>query len=507
LPSDSVSGSISADPEVCLIAPGERRCSTTISWETKNANLVYIDIGFPDKYARPVDQSGSQVLDWINRKGYTIYLYDYNYAEYKILDSVFVKGEPSASGSIDANPNPCSIAPKETLCSSTISWTSQDAPDAYVGIDGIEKVFSRWPSGAEVVDWITESGYSFNLYDSYIKPKLLDKVFVKGEPLASGSISANPNPCLIAPGEKECSSTITWTSQNAPDAFVGVESTEKVFSTGSSGTVVVDWITKGGYNFNLYDSPLNSKLLASVFVKGKPLASGSISASPNPCNMASGETRCSSTITWTSQNAPDAYVGVGSTERVFSNKPSGTEVADWITESGYSFNLYDSPYHSNLLDLVFVRGKPFINGSISAEPIPCIIPSGEEYCRTTLYWETENVDRVFIGVSTEKGEEVGPSGHFVLDGVKEEKDGWAIYLFDFTTYEILDSVFVYGVLESDISGDLDGDLDGDSDVDYDDFVVLVQNFGRTDSDNPADIDGDSDVDIFDYNALVEHFGI
>ena len=43
----------------------------------------------------------------------------------------------------------------------------------------------------------------------------------------TGSINAEPNPCRIKPGEKECASHITWTTQNVAHARVIVKSEGK----------------------------------------------------------------------------------------------------------------------------------------------------------------------------------------------------------------------------------------------------------------------------------------
>jgi len=43
----------------------------------------------------------------------------------------------------------------------------------------------------------------------------------------SGVINAEPNPCRIKPGEKECTTYLTWTTQNVKHARVMVKSEGK----------------------------------------------------------------------------------------------------------------------------------------------------------------------------------------------------------------------------------------------------------------------------------------
>jgi hypothetical protein len=85
---------------------------------------------------------------------------------------------------------------------------------------------------------------------------------------ASGSISASPNPCILSNGL--CTSTISWSSQNAPSVTILVRSTGQIFNGGAAnGSSGASWITGTGYWFDLHEtSSASSPTLASVFVKG-----------------------------------------------------------------------------------------------------------------------------------------------------------------------------------------------------------------------------------------------
>src|SRR5579859_4641322 len=80
---------------------------------------------------------------------------------------------------------------------------------------------------------------------------------------ASGTIAANPNPCVIAPGAVECASHITWSTRGATHARVFVVGPHKTgtreteFGVGltcESEKCRAPWIKKGySYVFTLYD--------------------------------------------------------------------------------------------------------------------------------------------------------------------------------------------------------------------------------------------------------------
>lgn len=86
----------------------------------------------------------------------------------------------------------------------------------------------------------------------------------------------------------------------------------------------------------------------------------SISADPNPCVIQPGQTRCNSSISWTTLNQPHASVFIKETGANFSgpDRPSGSNVqAPWINSVGFTFELHaENNIGSTLLDSVFVRG-------------------------------------------------------------------------------------------------------------------------------------------------------
>jgi hypothetical protein len=259
------------------------------------------------------------------------------------------------SATINASPNPCTLANTAAYCTSSITWSSNNAPNAGLFFGTI--LVGGTPSGTYTPNWINITGYTFDVRQDRNNPnsQLLASVFVRGVVPAppSGSVSASPNPCSIATGGSSCTSSITWTSSNAPGAglFFG---TTLVGGT-PSGTYTPNWITTGGFTFDLrtdHNNPF-SQLLASIFVYGQvaaPPPSATIAASPNPCVLATPVATCTSTISWTSTNAPNAGLFLSST--LVGNAASGSYTTSTVNVTGLSFKVRLDRNNANSQTLV-----------------------------------------------------------------------------------------------------------------------------------------------------------
>ena len=152
---------------------------------------------------------------------------------------------------------------------------------------------------------------------------------------------------------------------------------------------------------------------------------GSISASPNPCQIASGKKTCTTTLSWSATGTSGLLVRVsrnGLPSTVLSSSGrSGSASPSWIQAAPthtYTFYLYDyaGRVQGTLLDSVRVTGKappkpkpaPTI-GSFSFSPTT--IDKGKS---STLKWSTSNATSVSISpgigkVSTSGSRSVSPS--------------------------------------------------------------------------------------------------
>jgi hypothetical protein len=182
---------------------------------------------------------------------------------------------------------------------------------------------------------------------------------------ARGTISANPNPCQIAPGEHHCTAFVTWATEGVQKArvFVRDESVngapEREFGTGTAcDRCEANWIEAGRrYVFTLIDFSAGARgeILANVTVTaaGGPGArdngiSGVINAAPNPCRIEPGRDHCTTFVSWSS-TGEHARVLVraegakAAEERDFSPGRAQNHVeANWIAdETRYVFTLVD----------------------------------------------------------------------------------------------------------------------------------------------------------------------
>ncbi len=197
--------------------------------------------------------------------------------------------------------------------------------------------------------------------------QILSSVTVRGAVATpSATISASPNPCTLATASGSCTSTIAYSSTNAPNAGLFFGST--LVGGGSSGTYTPSWINSAGFTFDvrLDRNNASSQILNSVTVRGAVATpSATISASPNPCALTTASATCTSTITYSSTNAPNAGLFFGST--LVGGGSSGTYTPTWINSSGFTFDVRVDRNNANSSVLASV----FVNGQVSATQLSC----------------------------------------------------------------------------------------------------------------------------------------
>jgi len=90
-----------------------------------------------------------------------------------------------------------------------------------------------------------------------------------------------------------------------------------------------------------------------------PAPTGSISADPSPCTIPAGETLCSTTIRWSTQNAGAPCVYLKQPPTKCACGKSGSKVASWIHRQGRTLELKNGgTYAADTLATVFVKGVP-----------------------------------------------------------------------------------------------------------------------------------------------------
>ena len=223
--------------------------------------------------------------DWSGQTNSTAYLDNINFLQ-KPTPTPTPTPTPSATpspsvtpgrGTISANPNPCLIPAGQSLCTAAISWSVPN-PTSTVQVRVRETggLFAQAPSGTQNATWVNINKINMDLYDG---PTLIGTVAIQGT-TKPGSISANPNPCIIQPGESLCIVTISWSVINPQsDVQIRVRETGGLFAAAPSGQQDATWANANVINMDLYQ---NGVLIDSVAIQGTPTSSPTPTPSPTP---------------------------------------------------------------------------------------------------------------------------------------------------------------------------------------------------------------------------------
>ncbi|MCY3795611.1 MAG: fibronectin type III domain-containing protein, partial [Gammaproteobacteria bacterium] len=187
----------------------------------------------------------------------------------------------------------------------------------------------------------------------------------------AATLSISPNP---APGGNY---TVSWTgtgsellesfNNGATTRTYRVSGTSKAFANRPPGSYAYTL----RLCFNLFGAntcvPVSGTATVTVPV---PAPTGTISASPSPCVIPAGATRCSTTVTWSTQHATKPCVYLKGSEAKFACGATGSKAAPWITAAGRTLELKNgATYAADTLASVFVKGVP------AATPAPTVSAS------------------------------------------------------------------------------------------------------------------------------------
>ncbi len=216
---------------------------------------------------------------------------------------------PLPTGTISASPNPCTITAGQSVCSSTISWSTANTPSATITIpDG--QTFAGGTSGSQAAPWIPNGSVLFTLRDSNGNP--LNTVNVTGA-CASGttwngsvcatnpptaSLSASPNPVAY-----NGRSTLTWSSTNATSCTAGGPWSNSGTLSGSGLTNPLTSATTFTFQCT---GPGGTSPLASVTVNvTAPVVNGSCASTHYSCTAGTSinNVNGATAYTWTCQGS------------------------------------------------------------------------------------------------------------------------------------------------------------------------------------------------------------
>ena len=383
----------------------------TLSWETTHADSVSI---VPDPGGGPLGTDGSRVVH--PSEGQRTYdLTARNDSGQSVTARVTVTVRPRPTGEIWGDPNPCTIPEGSNSCTSTIKWTSEGTTGTLVHVSHLTRAFaSSGASGSSVASWIQEAPahtYIFYLYDymGRIQGAELASVTVTGRrPTVTPTVDirSSASSCQIAPGDTECSVTLSWSAENVARVRVRKGSTELANSTASSGRVDGP-VTAGDNEFVAEGLDSGGAIVATdrVEVTGRPPTVqppriDSFTARPTSVDL--GE---QSRLRWATTNATSASIdqGIGGVDVDGSQLVTPKE--DRVTTT-YELTASNSDGRDEATASVTINPPTIRNCSAS----PTLINPGGS---ATLRWNSSSarvsIDQGIGGVAEDGSRSVSPS--------------------------------------------------------------------------------------------------
>lgn len=197
------------------------------------------------------------------------------------------------------------------------------------------------------------------------------------------------------------------------------------------------------YGVNLAKNPATSPESLNTHLSGSPrditCSLPPISASPNPCTIASGQSLCKTTVSWKVATGTTADICVsanGGADQLFATTGSnGSKDATWIAASAtYTFKLRipAGKCSGRIVGSVDVKAIG-IKNAISAAPNPCVFEPGKTLCTSKISFST---DRASAEVCVSVGS--GSSALFARFAGSTSKDApWITsQIYNFTLREV-----------------------------------------------------------------------
>ncbi len=276
----------------------------------------------------------------------------------------------------------CTIASGASTCRTTLNWNTVNPVNG--GISAVttspdNTIVRTGLSGTNYDYEISQGNHPFYLYHSLPVSTLLAETvanatcvlgtaWIDGKctpSTVSGNLTIIPNSCIIQSGESTCTvKGATWTTNNAiKPALIDVNTGSILSNLANNSEPLEVWVSYPQTVFNLTHDGTPSVLdtekvdatcvLGTAWIDGKCTPSttmtGSLSATPNPCIIASGSSTCNTTLSWAINNTeaiPSEITANGmaplslSTPTIGGNY-SGTRTAV-VTHPSRTFFLYNN---------------------------------------------------------------------------------------------------------------------------------------------------------------------
>ncbi len=150
--------------------------------------------------------------------------------------------------------------------------------------------------------------------------------------------------------------------------------------------------------------------------------SGTITANPNPCQIAEGQSTCNTTLTWSVQNPISTTAVTTPVNQTIFTGHSGSGTYS-VEHGGRTFYLYNSgellgqiTASANCISGTEWNGSicqaiPEMAGNLSVSPTSCEIPYDQESCSVSVSWNVYNPESSNTAVTISPNGEVFATGH------------------------------------------------------------------------------------------------
>ena len=393
-------GTLTASSSFCTILTGQTNCPVTLRWTSENTTAVQLRRGNPEEIlVRSGSPNSSFNFTGVEEGENVFYLYDYSSGSRgrQLGPSVSVTGVKERG--IDPTSGPVGTVV-------TISGSGFGTVAGTVSFGGTVVVSTSWSDTEIVFEVPQDATLGANTVEVTVAGQSTSATvgtFTVTPPGPTGSISASPNPCIIAAGDTTCTTTITWDSMNTTAVRVWVRNEEQTpfgyvgpltaFTTSDSTSDSMQATIKEGprfrHTFYVYDHSSGSRgdlLGQPVSVSGTPEDPPPLTCSADPMTIDPGE---KSTLRWTTDGATSVSIDqeIGNVTPV----AGGTVMVMPMETTTYTFTATLTGGTATCAVTVRVRDASPTCDSFTATPAN--ICSGGS---STLSWRTSDADSVTI---------------------------------------------------------------------------------------------------------------
>lgn len=323
------------------------------------------------------------------------------------------------TGTLSASPNPVPAGPSG-LGTTTLSWTStSNSVEIHVNSPSGPLFAAGGNSGtATTGPWVT-NGMTFYLQDASqgSSTSAANTLATLTLNLGGASLTATPDPVLVASGTTTGQATLTWMAPGHSSISIfqgsvgGAPLTTSASAYGSFTTPAV----ADGTNFLLVDPANPSATLAQATVHVQAIG-GTLTAAPNPVSIVQGTPYGQTTLTWSAPNAKTVEIHVNSPGGpLFASGDStgSATTGTWVT-TGMTFFLQDATNgnttsYTHTLATVTMQLAGDTQPTLTASPNPAAA-GASGYGQTTISWWAPAATALELHVGSPDGPLVAVSG-------------------------------------------------------------------------------------------------